>query len=226
MARVRNTARHIRDPAFLKWRWQLRVVKPRFGIETLRDFIIDERFGGRCGGTYESHWNHMGYRGTSSAHYYYLSKLFAEHNIHISPDDVLIDVGCGKGRVLNFWLKKGLTNRMVGIEIDERWASFAAKRLTKYPNVEVLCGDAFEVMPKEGTIFFIFNPFTKETTQRFKEHLETLGGREPNITLVYYMCNYDQLFDDDPNWTVHHVTDNTFHPSIIARLTKAAAPAN
>ena len=217
-----NAVRHLRDPAFVKRRWQLRVVKPRYGIESIRDFIIDERYGGRCGGTYASRWDDKGYRGTSSAHYFYLKNLFAAHNITIRPDDVLVDVGCGKGRVLNFWLSRGLRNRMVGIEIDERWADFTAKRLAGYDNVEILCGDAFEIMPKDGTVFFIFNPFTRETTERFKGLLEKLRGPGADITLVYYMCNYDDLFEADPRWEVSRVTDNTFHPSIVARLSKAA----
>jgi hypothetical protein len=115
---------------------------------------------------------------------------------------------------------KGFTNRMVGSEIDERWATFARDRLRKYPNVEVICGDAFEVLPKDGTIFFIFNPFTREITQRFKEHLEALRGPGADITLVYYMCNYADLFEGDPAWEVSPVRGNTFHPSIVARLKK------
>ncbi|MGA2838340.1 MAG: methyltransferase domain-containing protein [Acidimicrobiales bacterium] len=221
-ARLWNALRQLRDPAFVKRRWQLRVVKPRYGVEAVRDLVIDERYGGRCGGTYASRWNDKGYRGTSSAHYYYLKKLFADHNISIGPDDVLVDVGCGKGRVLNFWLHKGLRNRMVGIEIDERWAGYTAKRLAGFANVEVLCGDAFELMPRDGTVFFIFNPFTRETTERFKSLLENLRGPGEDITLVYYMCNYDDLFESDPRWDVARVTDNTFHPSIVARLSKTA----
>jgi len=225
MARVVRGASYLARPAFLKRQWSLRVVKPRFGIETIRDFIIDEKYGGRCGGTYRSRWNHLGYRGTSSTHYYYVSKIFNGRNVVIGPDDVLVDVGCGKGRLLNFWLHTGLRNRMVGIEIDERWADFAAKRLAKYSNVEVRCGDAFELTPKEGTVFFIFNPFDRETTTRFKEHLESLATPGSEITLVYYMCNYADLFEADPKWAVSPVLENTYHPAIVARLSKASVDA-
>jgi len=216
--RVIGTLRMMRNPEFVKWRWNLHVVKPRYGIETVRDRVLDARYGGNCGGTYSSRWDHMGYRGTSSAHYYYLGKVFAEHNVPIGPDDVLVDVGCGKGRVLNFWLHRGLRNRMVGIEIDERWAEFAERRLSSYDNVEVLCGDAFELLPPESSVVFIFNPFTRETTQRFKEHLEHLRPPGADLTLVYYMANYADLFAEDPSWEVTTVTDNTYHPTIIARL--------
>jgi SAM-dependent methyltransferase len=223
-ARVRRAVTLLGDTSALRRQWRLRAVKPRFGLETVRDFVIDERYGGRCGGTYQGRWGHLGYRGTSSAHYYYLGKLFSEKNVPIGPDDVLVDVGCGKGRVLNFWLHKGLRNRMVGIEIDERWATFAAQRLTRFKNIEVICGDAFEATPAEGTIFYIFNPFTEETCGRFKEHLESLCASGATVTLVYYMCNYARLFRDDPRWEVSDVKENTFHPSIVARYSRPSAP--
>ena len=206
------------DPPELKRQWGLRMVKPRYGIETLRDAVLDRRYGGSCGGTYKGRWGDLGYRGTSSAHYGYLAKLFSDKYVTIRPDDVLVDIGSGKGRVLNFWLHKGLRNRLIGIEIDDRWATFAADRLQSYPNVEVICGDVFEVIPKDGTIFFLFNPFSPEVCERFKDLLRDLRGPGADITLVYYMSQYGHFFEDDPAWDVTHVTDDVFHPAIIARL--------
>jgi SAM-dependent methyltransferase len=218
LRRIRRELTYLTRPKYLKRQWALRVTKPRFGIETVRDFVTDMRYGGWCGGTYKGQWDHLGYNSTSSTHYYYLSKLFNDRNARIGPHDVLVDVGCGKGRVINFWLSQGLRNRIVGIEIDERWADFARKRLSKYHNVEVICGDAFKVTPADGTVFFIFNPFTRETTLRFKEHLAGLRGASTPITLVYYNCHFADIFESDPAWEVTPVHEDTFHPSIIARL--------
>ena len=218
LARARRAVGLLTDPQVLKKQWGLRVVKPRYGIETVRDAVLDRRYGGSCGGTYQGRWNDLGYRGTSSAHYGYLARLFSDHNVSIGPDDVLVDVGSGKGRVLNFWLHKGLRNRLVGIEIDERWASFAEQRLHDYPNVEIICGDVFETIPRDGTIFYIFNPFSREVCARFKDLLRDLRGPGADVTLVYYLSQNADLFEDDPAWEVTHVTDNVFHPAIIARL--------
>ena len=155
-ARIRRDLKHITDIDHLKWRWSLRMTKPRYGIETIRDFVIDEQYGGRCGGTYHSRWNDRGYRGTSSTHHYYLRNAFLDHNVRIDEADVLVDVGCGKGRVLNYWLHRGLRNHMVGIEIDERWAEFAARRLARFPNVDILCGDAFDlILPRWDDLFHL-----------------------------------------------------------------------
>ena len=218
LGRLRRDLARLRDPAFLRSRWRLHVTKTHFGLETFRDYLIDRRYGGRCGGTYQGRWSDQGYRGTSSTHYYVLRRIFADHNISIASDDVLVDVGCGKGRVLNFWLDMGLSNQMVGIEIDERWAIFASDRLARFDNVEVVCGDVFEVLPPGGTIFYIFNPFTREVTERFKDYLAATRPPGGAVTLVYYKCNYAELFEADPAWKVTSVTDRTFHPAVIARL--------
>jgi hypothetical protein len=219
-ARVQRAIGLMTNPDVLRRQWNLRMVKPRYGIETVRDIVVDRRYGGSCGGTYKGRWDDLGYRGTSSAHYGYLAKLFSDKYVPIGPDDVLVDVGSGKGRVLNFWLHKGLRNRLVGIEIDERWATFSADRLRSYPNVEVICGDVFDTIPPDGTIFYIFNPFMRDVCERFKDLLRDLRGPGADVTLVYYMSNHADLFEDDPAWEVTHVTDNVFHPAIIARLAR------
>jgi hypothetical protein len=40
--------------------------------------------------------------------YHVLRDIFAR--VPVTPDDVLVDVGCGEGRVINFWLSRRLTN--------------------------------------------------------------------------------------------------------------------
>jgi hypothetical protein len=73
------------------------------------------------------------------------------------------------------------------------------------------------LLPKDGTVFFIFNPFTRAACQIFKERLESLRDEGPPIILVYYMCDSGDLFWEDPAWTVSKVHARTFHPTIVAR---------
>ncbi len=55
---------------------------------------------------------------TVSTNYEELEIIFFEYN-PLKESDVLIDVGCGKGRVFSFTpLYKGLKNKMIGIEIN------------------------------------------------------------------------------------------------------------
>jgi SAM-dependent methyltransferase len=102
--------------------------------------------------------------------------------IHIKPDDVLVDVGCGDGRVLNFWLSCGLKNRMVGIEIDEATAAAAAKRYARYPNIRIICADA-AISDVAGSIFYVYNSFTGEPLKRFAD---ALAGKPVKIALYNY----------------------------------------
>src|SRR5580704_16367679 len=69
-----------------------------------------------------------------------LRHVFSHINIH--PDDVLVDVGCGAGRVLNYWLSLGLPNKLIGIEYDEAVARRTAQTYRKRANVQILSGDA------------------------------------------------------------------------------------
>jgi len=69
--------------------------------------------------------------------------------------------------VLNWWLHQGLTNRMVGIELDERFAGTtvgpACGTTPMSPSVR---GSALDHIPADGTIFFLFNPFKPRSWKR------------------------------------------------------------
>ncbi|HEY8647510.1 MAG TPA: methyltransferase domain-containing protein [Gaiellaceae bacterium] len=217
--------------AHARWRaWnvrrklRLRFVKSKFGLETVRNYREDRRWGGWCGGEFGSSFT-GGIYGTSSANYSMLEELFDEENgVTITPSDVLVDVGCGRGRVINHWLGLGLDNKIVGIELEERWATEAARRLASFPNVTIVHGDALEALPPDGTIFYLFNPFGAGVLRRFKDRLiEVVDGRT-DITIVYHFAMHARVFEEDPNWTVEPVRRKTFHPSMIVRKA-AVSPA-
>lgn len=102
--------------------------------------------------------------------------------VEIKPEDVLVDVGCGDGRVINFWLSRGLNNRMIGIEVDADVAAATAKRYTRYPNIEIICGDA-ATTETNGTLFYVYNSFAGEPLKRFAESLK---GKPVRIVLYNY----------------------------------------
>jgi hypothetical protein len=62
--------------------------------------------------------------------------------------------------VLNWWLGRGLDNRIVGLELDKGLARVAAERLRRHPNVVIRTGNAIDNLPADGTLFWLFNPFT------------------------------------------------------------------
>ncbi|MGZ5896830.1 MAG: class I SAM-dependent methyltransferase [Xanthobacteraceae bacterium] len=101
--------------------------------------LTDIRYGAILKGDGGTRFKHLGVTGTVSSGYDVLPSLFAGQ---VRPDDVLVDVGCGKGRVLNWWLEHYPRHKIYGIEIDPELAHEARQRLHKFPNVTILTGDA------------------------------------------------------------------------------------
>ena len=69
---------------------------------------------------------HLGAHETVNTSYEALQFFFDQ--VPLRADDIFVDVGCGKGRVMNFLLKKGVTNRIIGIELDPQIAGQTAKK--------------------------------------------------------------------------------------------------
>jgi len=123
---------------------------------------------------------------------------------------VLVDVGCGLGRVILWWLSQRYNNKIIGLEIDEKIAQAAGKRLNKYENVQIITGDAVVNIPSDGTLFYLFNPFGADQMKRFKARLEEMFIERGNVTIVYYYCRQIELFRNDPLWTI----DEIRHPDL------------
>jgi hypothetical protein len=51
----------------------------------------------------------------------------------------------------------------------------------------------------------------------FKDRLEELHGPGSDITVVYYMCPFADVFTDDPAWVVTPAEGKTFHDAVIIR---------
>lgn len=211
-------------PYPLRRRIRTRLLRSHFGVEAVRNAWIDRRYGGKLSGTIDTRFGALGHFGYSGSDYVALRRLFSAANgIVVGPDAVLVDVGCGLGRVLNFWLDAGLGKRQVGIEFDPLLADRTRDRLSSYPTVEVICGDVRECVPADGTIFFLFNPFGTEVLEGFKAALVDTFGRAAPITVIYYYSLRLSVFEDDPDWVVRRATVPTFHAAHVIRM--AGAPA-
>jgi hypothetical protein len=164
------------------------------------DFFLDFRYGGYFGGILKSRYAHLGAHDTQSINYSVLSCVFRKYKIKDS--DVLVDVGCGKGRVINWWLKQGNQNRMIGIELDEIIAGQTRKRFESYKNVEIICCNATEAIPADGTVFFLYNPFGTSAIRTFKDRLKEKVRNNYRVRIIYANCAHLAAFSGDPDWTV------------------------
>ena len=191
--------------------------KHRFGLKPLQNLLHDARWGGFYGGVRPSRFADSGAAATQSTNYEQLRELFGPDNSLIGPADVLVDVGCGKGRVLNFWLSLGLKNRIVGIELDPNIAEETRRRLAPYANVVVLCGDAIDRLPLDGTLFYLYNPFNRAVMSRFKSKLAGINARNVNVKVVYYNCRHLDVFQDDPDWATEGIESGDDNPAALIR---------
>jgi SAM-dependent methyltransferase len=167
----------------------------------LRNLAIDLRYGASLAGDIKTRHRAAGAHNIVNSQYSVLPHIFADR---IDEDDVLVDVGCGKGRVLNWWLSLGLHNRMVGIELNPDVAAATEKRLEKYDNVEIVNADATQAVPDDATLLYMYNPFDHDATQRFKANLEQRFRRR-GITALYWKPEHVDVFRDDPRWETHMI---------------------
>jgi SAM-dependent methyltransferase len=160
----------------------------------VRNFILDARYGGILAGTVRS--RRRGAADVTNSPYSVLPHIFSGR---IGPTDVLVDVGCGKGRVINWWLSRGLRNRIVGIEIEPDIAAAAARRLRSFPNVTIVNADATTAVPDDATLLYLYSPFDRATMRRLKSDLERRFASR-GITALYWNPQFVDVFADDPRW--------------------------
>jgi SAM-dependent methyltransferase len=162
-----------------------------------RSLMTDLRYGGVLRGDIRSRYRKAGAYNVVNSPYSVLAHIFRGR---IGPQDVLVDVGCGKGRVINWWLDQGLRNRIVGLEIDPDIASAAARRLSRFGNVMIIHDDATTAVPDDATLLYMYNPFDRAATTRFKDNLaRKFCGR--GITALYWNPQWLEVFEGDPRWT-------------------------
>lgn len=167
-------------------------------INTCMDFII-------CGqslveyvpSVYRDDAKGVGMTGSQSTHYLVLNRIFS--HVTLSERDSFLDVGCGKGRVLAFLLKKHAPCKLSGIEINEAAAQVALDWTRKYKQVKVIQGDAFRLDYNAYTVLFMGRPFLPKTFLQFLETLET--NLTHPIRLVYWVDQQSgYLLKDRPGW--------------------------
>ena len=105
-----------------------------------------------------------------------------------TENDAIVDIGCGHGRVLAFLADNGFPGSITGIELDAEVAAFARSWAQRYPNVEVIAGDAFDQDLSRFTVFYFWKPMLANAFKRFIEKLEAEVTHEVRL---YYLTDFD-----------------------------------
>ena len=165
-----------------------------------RALAEDMRIGGvSLGSVIPSRFPETGATQTQSTDYRLLDAMFEA--VDLRDEDVLLDVGCGEGRVLSYLYLRGFHGRIIGIELDPEVAQTARSRLEGLERVEVITNNVFDRpdLIAHATALFAFNPFYGNTTLDFIELVEKVKT-EP---VRFYYCGdyYHAFLDERAGWT-------------------------
>lgn len=114
--------------------------------------------------------------------------------LDITPEDVLVDFGSGKGRVV-YEAAKLPFKRVVGVEIVERLNRVAEENIERNrhrlacPDVELVTEDATAfTVPDDMTVAYLYYPFVGETFRVVIENIVASLDRAPRRVRIVYAC--------------------------------------
>lgn len=110
----------------------------------------------------------------------------------VSSSDVLVEFGCGKGRIVLDAARRYPFREVIGVELSEELAAVARELLAAHPRrragkVTVLTMDATSFpVPDDMTFAYMFNPFGGETFERVLANILASLDRSPRrLRLIY-----------------------------------------
>lgn len=162
---------------------------------SIPNLLRDLPYGGPLGGSIPSRFKELGQHRVESTDWADLATMFAHPLARPRPDDVIVDVGCGKGRALAFFAQrtKG-RNRIVGLELDPEVAEGTRRRLRRLSSVEVVTGDAVANFPADATLVYLCNPFDEPIVERFAARLLRGDVALDRLRIVYFNSAYADVF--------------------------------
>ena len=110
---------------------------------------------------------------------------------YLEPDDdVLLDYGCGKGRVIALAATRPF-RQVIGVELNAELAAVARANLLRIEpkavcnEVEVVQADATEfAVPSDVTVVFLFNPFSGQVLRAVEDRIRTSLRDNPRVLKV------------------------------------------
>lgn len=122
-----------------------------------------------------------------------LRKLFGQIMPLVQPNSVLVDLGCGKGRVLLVASQFGF-KEVRGVEFAHElceiarnnWAAFSRHKGVR-AECRVVEADVtlYKIQPDE-TVFFMFNPFDEAVLSKVLTNIEASLQSSPRKILILY----------------------------------------
>ena len=131
--------------------------------------------------------------GYSASHYLLVRRIFKALDIDLR-EAVLVDMGCGKGRVLLVAMTFGF-KKIIGVEFSEELsricvhnvANVRRRDIVSNSDIEIVTGDAADyTIPTDANVFYFFNPFGPEVLNRVLLNIEdSLKIRDRTLYVIY-----------------------------------------
>lgn len=140
--------------------------------------------------------------------YYYLRKIRRHLFPTPAPDEVLYDLGCGRGRILCVMARARL-RAVVGIELQSDLYHACHNNLTnlrgrKSP-FDIRQQDAALANLDEATVIFLFNAFGEQTLTQVCHNLRDSLARTPrSLRFVYYNDLHADVLSRHSDLTPYH----------------------
>jgi SAM-dependent methyltransferase len=167
--------------------WQPRVPWQRVVVDRFLDPMVDRALGIDTGG-FESVQS-LGLDPNEAFDYRvagWRSLQAIIHRSEVTPADVFVDLGCGKGRVL-FLATRYRFKRIIGVDLSPAMVETARRNLSRTSRVQVEMANAAEwFVPDDVTFAFLYNPFPNPIFERVIENLlESLRRRPRTLRVIY-----------------------------------------
>ncbi len=142
------------------------------------------------------------YHNVESSDYVAIEYIF-KNIIKPSSSDIIVDVGCGTGRVIEWLYNNVEYKKIIGYEVERKTANNVAKRFSEKRDIYVHNKDIFDCFPVDANIFYLYNPFPEKSVVKFVEFITKLYVSD--IEIVYYNPVYINVFTDNAFYEIKEI---------------------
>lgn len=126
-----------------------------------------------------------------------LEKIFS--SVPMSANDIFIDLGCGKGRIILLAATKKI-RKVIGVELNVGIANVAEENLKKmkipHVPVEIIQIDSTQYKFSNETIIYMYNPFGSRTILEIMNNIKSSLTKNPrNVRIIYSNARYSDILD-------------------------------
>ncbi len=141
------------------------------------------------------------------------------------PGEVLVDIGCGRGRALCIFSREPEVERCVGVEYHLGHVQIARQNAgsvrARTAVIDIINGDAGEQDYDGATLILLFNPFGEATMRKTMQCIERSLQRDPRpLRVLYVNPKYERVLEEQPWLTKVSAFDipNRIHRSLPTSL--------